>query len=118
VYHPQRLRIMERCKTVIGTIEESHADEDGDQHMLLKLDSGQEELINPVNKRRKQGDLVIEAVCANQVKVVKVGNTCNGYVNHIALPAIGDHVQVTGSYVLDLDNGWTEIHPIMKIVVL
>jgi hypothetical protein len=117
VYNPTRLEVIEYCKTVTGTIEESNADEDGDQHMLLKLDSGQEDLINKKNMKKKQGDLVIEAVCANNVTLAKVGTTCNGYVNQIQLPNVGEHVRVTGSFVNDTHNGWNEIHPITKIEI-
>ncbi len=118
VYNPERLHVIDKCKTVTGVIEESNADEDGDQHMLLKLDSGQEDLLTKKNTKKKQGDLVIEAVCANKVMLAKVGNTCKGYINHIQLPKVGDHVKVTGSYVIDTNNGWAEIHPITKIEVL
>ncbi|MEJ7627929.1 MAG: hypothetical protein WKF35_13770 [Ferruginibacter sp.] len=34
------------CKTVSGVIEESSTNEDGDQHMLLKLDAGEEGILN------------------------------------------------------------------------
>src|ERR1700730_14919382 len=115
VYNPERLQVLEKCKTVTGMIEESNADEDGDQHMLLKLDSGQGDLLTKRNVKKKQDDLVIEAVCINSPTLRKVGSTCEGYVNHIQLPKQGDRVKVTGTYVLDSHNGWTEIHPIMKI---
>lgn len=115
VYNPDRLQIVDKCKTVTGIIEESNADEDGDQHMLLKLDNGQEDLLSKKNKKKKQGDLVIEAVCANKATLKKVGNTCNGYINKIQIPTLGDHVKVTGSLVIDTHNGWTEIHPITRI---
>ncbi len=118
VYNPARLEIVDKCKTVTGIIEESSADEDGDQHMLLKLDNGQEGLLTKKNMKKKQGDLVIEAVCANNTNLEKVGNTCNGYLNHILLPKVGDHVKVTGSLVIDSHNGWEEIHPITKIEVV
>src|ERR1035437_5396274 len=65
VYNPERLEIINKCKTVTGVIEESSPDEDGDQHMLLKLDKGQEDLLTKRNTKKKEGDLVIEAVCAN-----------------------------------------------------
>jgi hypothetical protein len=65
--------------------------------------------------KKKQGNLVIEAVCMNKVSVKKVGNTCKGYINNIELPNIGDHVKVTGSLVIDSHNGWAEIHPITRI---
>jgi len=118
VYNPERLEVIDKCKTVAGVIEESSADEDGDQHMLLKLDNGQEELLTKKNTKKKQGDLVIEAVCANKPKLNKVGNTCNGYINKIQIPKLGEHVKVTGSLVIDSHNGWAEIHPITKIEIL
>jgi hypothetical protein len=115
VYNRKRLTVTDMCKTVTGIIEESHADEDGDQHMLLKLDKGQTELLTSRNMKKKQGNLVIEAVCMNKVSVKKAGNTCKGYINKIELPNIGDHVKVTGSLVIDSHNGWAEIHPITRI---
>ena len=118
VYNPERLDVVDKCKTVTGIIEESSADEDGDQHMLLRLDNGQDGLLTKKNIKKKQGDLVIEAVCADKTTLEKVGNTCNGYINHILLPKVGDHVKVTGSLVLDSHNGWKEIHPITKIELL
>ena len=118
VYNPERLQVIDKCKTVTGVIEESSADEDGDQHMLLKLDNGQEDLLTKKNATKKQGDLVIEAVCANKTTLGKVGNTCNGYINKIQIPKLGDHVKVTGSYVIDSHNGWAEIHPITKIEII
>lgn len=118
VYNPDRLEVIAKCKTVTGVIEESSADADGDQHMLLKLDNGQEDLLTKKNRKKKQGDLVIEAVCANKTTLKKVGNTCQGYINKIQIPKLGDHVKVTGSLVIDSHNGWAEIHPITKIEVL
>ena len=43
---------------------------------------------------------------------------CKGYVNNVELPKVGDHVKVTGSYVIDSHNGWAEIHPITEIVII
>ena len=117
VYDPGRLEIKDKCMTVTGVIEETSANDDGDQHMLLKLDKGQENLLAKMNIKKKNGDLVIEAVCMNTITNPKVGGACTGYVNHIKLPKIGDHVKVTGSYVIDSHNGWAEIHPISKIEV-
>ena len=118
VYNPSRLKVISKCRTVTGTIEESSADEDGDQHMLLKLDTGQEDILTERNAKKKQGNLVIEAVCANKTTLAKVGNTCNGYINKIQIPKLGEHVSVTGSLVTDTHNGWNEIHPITKIEIL
>ena len=118
VYNPSRLQVVKKCMEVTGIIEESSADEDGDQHMLLKLDKGQDGLLTKKNFSKKQGDLVIEAVCVNKTTLHKVGNTCNGYINKVQIPKPGEHVKVTGSYVIDSHNGWAEIHPITKIELL
>lgn len=112
VYRPKRLKVMSRCIGVTGTVEESVADDDGDQHFLLRLDAGQESLINKRNRKKKSGDLVVEIVCANPVRLPKVKSACTGYRNQIALPGVGDHVKVTGTYVIDSNNGWAEIHPV------
>jgi hypothetical protein len=116
VYDPGRLEIKDACKTVTGIIEERNADEDGDEHMLLRLDAGQEGLLTDRNMKKKNGDLVIEAVCINKITRKSAKGACKGYVNDVWLPPAGDHVRVTGSYVVDSHNGWTEIHPVSSIV--
>ena len=115
VYNPTRLTQVKKCITATGTIRESNADDDGDQHMLLELDRGQGRLLNKRNMKKKDGDLVIEIVCANPVKLKKVKGACTGYRNSIAIPAVGARVSVTGTYVIDGHNGWAEIHPVSEI---
>ena len=117
VYDPGRLDVKKKCITVSGVIEETNADEDGDQHMLLKLDK-KNNLLTKKNYTKKDGNLVIEAVCVNNITRKKAIGACKGYVNHVELPKVGDHVMVTGSYVIDSHNGWAEIHPISKIEIL
>lgn len=115
VYNPSRLQVIRDCIAVSGIITESHAEADGDQHLLLKPDAGYEGLLTKKNLKSKKGNLVIEAVCVNNVTDKKVGNACKGYVNNVKLPAIGAHVKVSGTLVLDTHNGWNEIHPVTKI---
>jgi hypothetical protein len=118
VYNPSRLKVIKDCITVSGVITESHAEADGDQHLLLKPDGGNESLLTRKNLKNKKGNLVIEAVCVNNITEKKVGSACKGYVNHISIPSVGAHVKVSGSLVLDTHNGWNEIHPISKIEIL
>lgn len=115
VYDPSRLKIIDPCKVVTGTIEELDRNEDGDTHMLLKLDAGSEDLLLKKNKTKKNGDLVVEVVCANAVTDKKAVEACKGYSNNIKIPTVGDHVRVTGSYVNDSHNDWAEIHPVSRI---
>ncbi len=115
VYDPSRLEVVATCKTVTGIVEEIGQNEDGDTHLLLKLDAGQDDLINKKNGKQKHGDLVVEIVCANPITDKKVRGTCDGYTNEVHLPKVGDAVKVTGSYVIDSHNGWAEIHPVSMI---
>jgi hypothetical protein len=112
VYSPKRLQQLAPCITVTGVIDESNADEDGDQHFLLKLDPGQDKLLNKRNQKKKSGDLVLEVVCANPTTMKKPKSACAGYTNPIRIPAVGEHVKATGTYVIDSHNGWAEIHPV------
>ncbi|HUQ48324.1 MAG TPA: hypothetical protein VM053_08790 [Gemmatimonadaceae bacterium] len=118
VYNPARLEQVKSCITATGTVAESNADTDGDQHFLLKLDKGQKALLNKRNMKKKDGALVVEIVCANPVNVKKVRQTCVGYRNTILLPAVGSHVRVTGTYVIDSHNGWAEIHPASRVELI
>jgi hypothetical protein len=127
VYHPQRLKVLAGCKTVTGVIDLIRLPEpDGDTHVNIKLDPGQEGLthrrgVTPgssadyTNTRFQRGDLVTEAICQHQVLQPDAISACRGFHDPIAIPPIGTHVAVTGVYVLDQDHGWTELHPISAI---
>jgi hypothetical protein len=115
VYDPTRLTVLKQCTTVTGTVAESNVDDDGDQHFLVKLDPGQDQLLTKKNIKKKNGDLVGEIVCANKVKIKKARSACAGWSNPVPLPSVGAHVSVTGTFVLDTHNGWNEIHPVSSV---
>jgi hypothetical protein len=115
VYSPKRLQQLVPCLSVTGIIDESSVDEDGDQHFLLKLDPGQDTLVNKRNAKKKEGDIVLEIVCANPTTMKKPKSACAGYTNPLPIPTVGAHVRATGTYVLDTHNGWVEIHPVSKL---
>ncbi len=115
VYNPKRLNQLAPCLAVTGVITESSADADGDQHFLLRLDPGQDSLVNKRNRKKKGGDIVLEIVCANPTTMKKVKSACAGYTNRIPIAAVGAHVRATGTYVIDSHNGWAEIHPVSKL---
>ncbi|ASZ09605.1 hypothetical protein [Chitinophaga sp. MD30] len=60
VYKPERLQVIDKCKTVTGVIEESNVEEDGDQHLLLKLDNGQEDLLTKKILRKNREILLLK----------------------------------------------------------
>ena len=115
VYNPSRLQQLASCVAATGIVEESAADADGDQHFLLRLDPGQDALVNKRNRKKKNGNLVVEIVCANPPSLKRAKSACAGYTNRIAIPAVGTHVRATGTHVIDSHNGWTEIHPVSKL---
>ena len=115
VYNPTRLQQLAPCVSVTGTIDESDVDADGDQHFLLKLDPGQDALANKRNQKKKQGDLVLEIVCANPTKMKKAKSACAGYTNPVPIPSVGAHVRAIGTFVIDSHNGWAEIHPVSRL---
>ena len=112
VYNPQRLHLLAACTRVTGTIAAVRAEADGDLHVLLRLDAGQERYVNAKNIGDEQGDLVLEPVCVKAVTQADAVTACAGYVNPLVVPAVGTHTAVTGAWVLDTDHGWLEIHPV------
>jgi hypothetical protein len=116
VYNPQRLQVVDPCKTVSGIIESKRSEADGDYHIRLKLDPQFSNLVNAANLKEQFGDLVLEPICMNRVTQTDAISACHNFRQSIDIPAVGSHVQVTGSYVLDKQHGkWAEIHPITSI---
>lgn len=118
VYHKNRLVLKEECKTVIGIIVSKKKEKDGDYHFKLKLDEGQEKLLNEKNLIKQDSCLVIEPICVNKVTQANAMDACKGFLNNVVIPNKGQHVKITGSYVLDSKHGWMEIHPVTKIELL
>ena len=118
VYQPARLRVVDPCITITGTITKIGLDPDGDTHVLLAPDPQFLHYINNVNVKQLNGNLMVEAVCFHQIKpnLIDANAACRNYQSNIAIPPLHSHVQVTGSYVIDTETGgWAEIHPVSSI---
>ena len=97
VYHPQRLKVKSRCRVAVGTVEKVKPElYDGDIHIALRLDRGQEGLLSSGNAR-VAGTLIVEIIPWDRGRVL--------------VPAEGDRVEVVGPWVDDTAHGWNEIHP-------
>jgi hypothetical protein len=118
VYHPYRLHVISACRTVTGTVEDVQQEPDGDTHILLKPDPRYAGLVNAGNTRWEHGDLVLEPICAGSVSQADAVAACRGFTSRVSSVSAGDRVRVTGSYVLDADHGWMEIHPVSRITVI
>ena len=119
VYDPARLHILDPCITVTGHVTGIIKEDDGDYHMNIRVDPQFQELLNGSNEKYFKGTLVVEAVCQLPSSYREVISVCKDYSNEIPQPAIGQHVSVAGSYVLDIGHaGWAEIHPVTSIIIL
>jgi hypothetical protein len=124
VYHPYRLRVVDRCATVTGTVASVRVEDDGDVHFDLALDPQYANLLTPGNVSQQHGWLVIEIVPADRpgCPVGQAPRPATGTYNYgtctganVATPIFGGHVAVTGPYVIDLHHGWSEIHPAWSV---
>jgi len=117
VYHPQRLKVVEKCIAVTGTIHHSKREADGDEHIQLTLDSEFSNLLNDRNNKIQAKSLVIEPVCQGPVTQADAVVACRDFHSPVDLLPKGKHVRVLGSYVLDSEanHGWMEVHPVTSI---
>lgn len=114
IYHPDRLRLVRRCMTVRGRVTELRWEPDGDLHILLAT---RPSLVNSVNNEYEHGDLVLEEICQGSVTQADAIAACRGVPHDLTIPSAGDLVTVSGSYVLDADHGWMEIHPVTSLTI-
>jgi len=117
VYHSSRLHVNTDCISVSGTVYSLIYEADGDIHIRLTVDTPYTYMLNATNYSGQYGRLVCEPLCATTVTQADAVASCTGFTNSVYIPAVGEHVIVTGSYVTDNDHGWNEIHPVSKIVI-
>jgi hypothetical protein len=118
VYNPYRLNVIKSCITASGVVENVLEEADGDYHVRLALDSQYSNLTNSANDQYQYGDLVVEIICALPITQSDAVSACQNYTNNITIPAVNDHVTVTGPYVLDTDHyNWAEIHPVYTLTI-
>jgi len=102
---------LQPCLTVIGVVATLRREADGDVHVGLRLDPGEESLLDATNLSGQGGNLVVEVICVGTVTQADAVTACAHYLDPVAVPTLGTRVSVTGPYVLDTQHGWDEIHP-------
>ena len=116
--------LVQDCVTVVGEVIWTHyINTDGDANFNIKLDSKYNSLLTPANNSPEfKGALHVEVVCQGPNKSkdpIKV-NQCKSPKYDgpkFSLPKVGTRVQVTGTYLLDInEGGHAEIHPAYKVV--
>ncbi len=97
VYHPERLKVKSRCRVAVGIVEKVKSElYDGDIHIELRLDRGQEGMLSSGNAR-VGGTLIVEIIPWDRSRVL--------------VPEVGQRIEVVGPWVDDTAHGWNEIHP-------
>lgn len=122
VYKPERLTGDKKCMTIKGMVHQVISLPDGGYRILIKLDPGQPTtLLNDKNLSGQKGCIVVEVICAHRpINDADALKSCGAYESKIKIPALNDHVQVTGTYVLDTapDRGWFALYPVSDITEL
>ena len=80
--------------------------------MRLALDPPYANLLNAGNVSNLNGHLQTEAICQTPIQNADAARACEGFKGSVVVPPDGTHVQITGTYLLDKNHGWMEIHPI------
>ncbi len=117
VYSSSRLTVNKECMSISGKVYSLIYEDDGDIHIRVTLDSPFTYMLNSVNYSSQYGRLVCEPLCATTCVQASAMAACAGFTNTVYIPAVGEHVVVTGSYVTDDFHGWNEIHPVTSIVL-
>ena len=129
VYHPSRLKIINSCITVTGTLRDAtrgrqkdgcRHEADGDGYCFLELDPQFASLLLPGNKEAEMGYLVFEPVCRYKVTQKDALSACVHYHQPLVVPPVGSHISLTGALITDLDHQplHNEIHPVTRIELL
>jgi hypothetical protein len=134
VYAPERLNLGNRCQTASGIVDCLKEEPDGDIHVRLRLDPQFANLLRPANALQTCADhpsphLVVEIIPQHPQGLFRTNNAdAGGFVTPSA-PRPGDHIVVTGPYVIDTNilhrilyqgrpaENWAEIHPAWAIKV-
>ena len=117
VYNPQRLLVRHPCVRATGTIVLMRAEPDGDIHIQIRVDPPYQNLVAPGNSRQG-GNLVVEPICTHAVTQQDAKAACAGFSFPVSVFPAGTHVGIRGSLVFDHQHGWSEIHPVEKMVRL
>jgi hypothetical protein len=116
---PPRFFMLNPCITVTGNVTLVHdpaAGLDGDTVFALQLDKPYANLVTTANFNSKMtGGIWVELMCQslnNATALVHKGDCSARTSPQFPVPAVGDRLNVTGAYMIDIrEGGHAEIHP-------
>jgi hypothetical protein len=101
------LTLIDACGSVRGTVQDILVKVRGETrtyHFTLLPDAGFTQLSNQANADELEGALMIEIEPADQGIIPRLH--------------VGQHLEIQGPHVTDIDHAWNEIHPARIITVL
>src|SRR5207249_11690449 len=101
VYHSYRLHVLGTCRRYEGTVIAVRHEADGDFHVVVRPSAGYAGFLDPTNVAAQDGGIVAEIMPGQRLRA----------------PYVGAHVVVIGTWALDTNHGWNEIHPIWAMGV-
>jgi hypothetical protein len=103
----------------MGTVVDVAHEDDGDHHVWFKPDPGFESLLNAENHFQARPAMLAEIVpdCPLDTNPVSAPAAARCPTTKLRIPVIGNHVSMWGPWVLDIDHGWREIHPVDSIQI-
>jgi hypothetical protein len=111
----KKLKIIDKCISVTGTVMSIKIEKDGNTHVRLKLDPQYSYLINSDNYSKERGALVLKLICQNPVLTEKAEEYCDGSTPKFPELLIGSKIKATGMYVQNRQYYWNAIHPVSRI---
>jgi hypothetical protein len=121
---PGRFKILNQCVTVTGVVLTVQYEPDGDTDFSLALDPPYKNMVTQANfNPLMRGGIWSEMICqhpeSSSVEAFKKGE-CIGYNGPIfRVPQTGEHLLVTGTYLLDIrEGGHAEIHPVSSLQLI
>lgn len=92
---------------------------DGDHHIWFHVDAAYAALLNAENHFQAKQALVAEITpdcpLGTNPPDANAAERCSP--TKLDIPGPGDRIDIYGPWVLDLNHGWNEIHPVDSIVI-
>ena len=111
--------MLDPCVHATGLVVEVAHEDDGDYHVWFTPDPAYSYLINSENHFQARPAMLAEITpdCPLTSHPADAPAAARCPRSTLPIPVIGDHVSMSGPWVLDTDHGWREIHPVDSIQI-
>lgn len=119
VWQPDRLKVLNVCQHAAGVVAQVIKEADGDHHIWFRADAAFTSLLNAENHFQGKPAMLAEITpdCPLSTNPPNANEAARCPVTDLPIPGPGDRIDIYGPWVLDLDHGWNEIHPVDSIVI-